>query len=202
VSNSGTAHHPSWERDLMVKTVPIPTPVPATATPVLPTIPVTRLPQPTPARQPITGQQTNVWKDTQGRIQIKYPNGWKATVDPSSPGNILELDGPDNVFFYINIYSRDSAAGTALQGFHARHLASTTRNYNDEAIISTRVGGAPAATMRYSSKLKDGSDPHTGAVWYVDSGNNQFVFEVYAVGTAASHADDINAIMASVSFTG
>lgn len=189
VSNTGTAHHPSWQRDIPLKIAPRPTPTP------LPTLAPTVPPTPRPASANLTA-----WTDPEGRIRLQYPSSWKATRD-NSTGNVLEVDSPDDVFLFVNIFNLDRPASEGIQGFHQRHVTSTTRSYTDGSIQTTRVGGASGAVMGYLSANKSGNpDPHAGKVWYVDSGGKQFVIEVYATGTSLRRTDEINAIINSITF--
>ena len=149
-----------------------------------------------------TPLQTGRWIDPQGRFTIEVPRTWRVTRDATVSSNVVELDSGDDVFVFIDVYAQDGPARQGIEGFHQRHLSSTTRTYTDGNITDVAFGGASSgALMGYqSTSNSDRSDIHTGTVWYLDSGDRQFVIEAYATGATFRRLDEVNAIVSSIEF--
>ena len=141
------------------------------------------------------------WTDPKGLVRVQYPTGWTATQDANVKTNVLELDGPDGTFFYLDIY--DPQTGTNLNDeiadVRSTHTKDTTFTYVDGPVADTKVGGEPAKTFpyTYTTKNKVGAAPLNGSVWDVNHNGKEYL----VTGDAnAAHKPDIDAIVSSITF--
>jgi hypothetical protein len=44
------------------------------------------------------------WTDPDGLVQLRYPAGWHVTIESSSDSSVLELIGPNDTYFYLDIF--------------------------------------------------------------------------------------------------
>lgn len=172
VSKTGSAHHPSWERDVPVKAIP------------RPTVP---------------------WTDSERIISLAYPQEWRATRNATDQNNILELDSPDGVFFYLSKYpqSRSNSANSVwagINGYRDRQLKRTDRSYQQGPIGKTSVDGGYEAFMEFTSVSRSNpSDIRTGVVWYIEGDVQEFVIEAFATGPTFRRRNEVSAIIDTVS---
>jgi len=200
LSNTGTGHHPSWQRDIAVKFE-----AHATATPR-----PTDVPQPTPSPRPNPTLSRSTaaasigamvsWRDPQGRLSFAYPRTW-SPVPATDAGEIYELDSGDKVHFSVYAVQRPDTIQTGTNEYIARQNRRTDRKYTFDATRSGSLGGVPALFTSFRSSVTTGAPaPHTAEVAYASSGGWLFAFEYYTEGTTAQRRDDISAILNSVTF--
>ncbi len=163
-------------------------------------------PTPTGSARPGTAAATTAaalsqtWTDPNGRVKMQYPNGWTATTLAGSQSNILELDGPDNVSLYIDVYTQSGTPAEETQATNDARNKSTQFTFTNGPVTDAKVGGEPGKVVSYTAKRKDqttgtGTD---GVLWIVNHGNNEYDFEALAIGP---HRAEIDAILATVTFT-
>lgn len=200
LSNTGTGHHPAWQRDVAVKLDVHPT---ATPRP-------TAAPQPTPSPRPNPTLSRSTaaasigamvsWRDPQGRLSFAYPRTW-SPVPATDAGEIYELDSGDKVHFSVYAVQRPDTIQTGMNEYIARQNRRTDRKYTFDTTRSGSLGGVPALFTAFRSVATTGAPaPHTAEVAYASSGGWLFAFEYYTDGTTAQRRDDISAILNSVTF--
>ncbi|MGI8856694.1 MAG: hypothetical protein ACR2JW_13175 [Thermomicrobiales bacterium] len=164
-------------------------------------------PTPTGSARPGTAAATTAatlsqtWTDPNGRVKVQYPNGWTATTLAGSQSNILELDGPDNASFYIDVYKQSGTPAEEMQATNDARNKSAQFTFTNGPVTDVKVGGEPGKVVSYTAKRKDqttgtGTD---GVLWIVNHGNSEYDFEALAIGP---HRAEIDAILATVTFTG
>ena len=145
--------------------------------------------------------QVTTWTDPKGLVKLQYPNGWSVTKDTAVDTNVLELDGPDGTYFFLDIYDPQSGATVAaqIQDILDVHTKSTKFTYQDGAVSDTKIGGEAAKTFTftYTEKNKANAQPFSGQIWDVNHGGKEYLI----TGNAnATHRAEINAIIASIVF--
>ncbi len=144
--------------------------------------------------------KTTSWTDPKGLVQVQYPTGWTVTTDPDVKSNVLELDGPDGTYFFVDIY--DPQTGTSLadetQNIRDSHTKSTQYTYVDGNVSDTKVGGEAAKTFpfTYTSK-KIGATTYNGQVWEINHGGKEFLL---TANVGSAHKAEVDAIVASLTF--
>lgn len=164
---------------------------------------------PTPTGSPRPGATTasttvslgQTWTDPNGRVKLQYPNGWTVTKLANSQSNILELDGPDGVSFYVDVYRQTGTPAEETQATTDARDKSAQFTFTNSPVADTKVGGEAGKVVSYTAKRKDqttstGTD---GTLWIVNHGGSEYDFEALAVG---KHRPEIDAILATVVFTG
>ena len=140
------------------------------------------------------------WTDPNGHVKVQYPNDWTATTLADSQSNILELDGPDNVSFYIDVYKQSGTPADEMQSTNDARAKSTQFTFNNGPVADTKVAGESGKMVSYTAKRKDQTGTGTdGVLWIVNHGNSEYDFEALAIG---KHRPEIDAILATVTFTG
>ena len=90
---------------------------------------------------------------------------------------------------------------SGVLGYRTRQGKRTDRTYRFQDVVSSSLGGAPAAYMAYQSvSTKNASDIHTAEVAYVSTNGWMFAFEYFTDGTAWRRRDEIVAMLNSVTF--
>jgi eukaryotic-like serine/threonine-protein kinase len=144
---------------------------------------------------------TTSWTDPKGLVKVQYPNGWTVTQDTNVKSNVLELDGPDGTFFYLDIYDPQTGASPSdeIADVRSSHAKDTTFTYTDGPVVDTKVGGEPAKTFPYTFTAKDkvGAAPLSGVIWDVNHNGKEYLI----TGDAnAAHKADLDAIVSSITF--
>jgi len=141
------------------------------------------------------------WTDPNGRLKFRYPNGWTVTKVANSQSNIVEVDGPDNVSFYVDAFKQSGTPTEEVQASKDIHAKNTQLAYTDGPTADANVGGEPGKILTYTVKRKDQATGTTidGVLWIVNHGGREYDFEALAVG---KHRPEIDAIVASIVFTG
>jgi hypothetical protein len=141
------------------------------------------------------------WTDPSGRLKFQYPNGWTVTKLTNSQSNIVEVDGPDNVSFYVDIFKQSGTPTQELQDTTDARAKSTQLTFTSGPTADAKVGGEPGKMMTYTAKRTDQTAAATtdGVLWIVNHGSSEYDFEALAVG---KHRAEIDAIVASIVFTG
>ncbi len=134
-------------------------------------------------------------------MKLQYPNGWTVTKQANSQSNIVEIDGPDNVSFYIDTYKQSGTPTEEMQTTQDERAKSTQFSFTSSPVTDTKVAGESGKMVSYTAKRKDqptatGTD---GILWIVNHGNTEYDFETLVVG---KHRAEIDAILATVTFTG
>ncbi len=146
------------------------------------------------------GKMTS-WTDPKGLVQLQYPTGWVVKTDPDVKANVLELDGPDGTFFFVDIYDPQTGGSVAdeVQNIRGIHAKSTQFTYVDGAVSDTKVGGevAKAFPFTYTAKNKTGAATYNGQLWEVNHGGKEFLL---TANVESAHKAEIDAIVASITF--
>ncbi len=140
---------------------------------------------------------TKFWTDPDGRLQFQYPANWTITKLASDKDNVVEVDGPDGVLFYMNTYAATGNAADGIQAFRNSHTKSTDYTYTDGAVTDGKIGGEPSKIMSstYVKKVAPTTTPLTVTYWVVIRSGTEFDFDVRNVGT---HRAEVDAIVASI----
>lgn len=145
--------------------------------------------------------KTTSWTDPRGLVQLQYPTGWTVKTDPDVKANVLELDGPDGTFFFVDIYDPQTSGSVAdeVQNIRDSHTKSTQFTYVDGTASDTNVGGEAAKTFpfTYTAKNKAGATAFNGQVWAVNHGGKEFLLTANA---GSAHKAEIDTIIASITF--
>ncbi len=145
--------------------------------------------------------KTTSWTDPKGLVQLQYPTGWTVTTDPTVKSNVLELDGPDGTFFFVDIY--DPQTGTSVtdevQNIRDTHTKSTQFIYVDGNVSDTKVGGEAAKMFpfTYTAKNKTGATTYNGQLWEVNHSAKEYLL---TANVESPHRAEIDAIIASITF--
>jgi serine/threonine-protein kinase len=144
---------------------------------------------------------TMTWTDPKGLVKVQYPNGWTVTQDTNVKTNVLELDGPDGTFFYLDIYDPQTGTNPSdeIADVRSSHAKDTTFTYVDGPVVDTKVGGEPAKTFPYTFTAKDkpSAAPLTGVIWDVNHNGKEYLI----TGDAnAAHKPDLDAIVSAITF--
>jgi hypothetical protein len=144
---------------------------------------------------------TMTWTDPRGLVKVQYPNGWTVTQDTNVKTNVLELDGPDGTFFYLDIYDPQTGTNPSdeIADVRSSHAKDTTFTYVDGPVVDTKVGGEPAKTFPYTFTAKDkpSAAPLTGVIWDVNHNGKEYLI----TGDAnAAHKPDLDAIVSAITF--
>jgi eukaryotic-like serine/threonine-protein kinase len=144
---------------------------------------------------------TTTWTDPKGLVKMQYPSGWTVTQDTNVKTNVLELDGPDGTFFYLDIYDPQTGISPSdeIADVRSSHAKDTTFTYTDGPVVDTKVGGEPAKTFPYTFTAKDkvGAAPLSGVIWDVNHNGKEYLI----TGDAnAAHKADLDAIVSSITF--
>jgi hypothetical protein len=147
----------------------------------------------------VTLDQT--WTDPNGHVKVQYPSGWTVTTVPNSQSNILELDGPDNVSFYVDVYKQSGTPAEETQATNDARNKSTQFIFANGPTTDAKVGGEPGKVVSYTVKRADQPTGAStdGVLWIVNHGNSEYDFEALVIG---KHRAEIDAILATVAFTG
>jgi hypothetical protein len=147
------------------------------------------------------GTLGQTWTDPSGRLTFQYPNGWTVTQLANSQSNLVEVDGPDNISFYVDIFKQSGTPAEEAQATTDARAKSAQLVFTSGPTADAKVGGEPGKVMTYTAKRKDQTTgPATdGVLWIVNHGSSEYDFEALPVG---KHRPEIDAIIASVVFTG
>lgn len=196
--DTGTATATVASASTLTSSATVSATIPAAAT----SAPATAAPtaRPTVGTPPGTNGLT-AWTDPRGLVRLQYPSGWNVTKDADVKANVLELDGPDGTFFFLDIYDPQTSANLndEIADVRSSHTKDTTFTYVDGPVSDAKVGGEPAKSFPYSytTKNKPGSATLSGQVWDVNHNGKEFLL----TGDAnAAHKAEIDAIVASVTF--
>ncbi len=144
---------------------------------------------------------TKTWTDPKGLVQLQYPNGWTVTTDSAVSSDVLELDGPDNTFFFVDIYDPQTAATISdeIADVRSGHAKATKFTYVDGPVSDVQVGGEPAKTFTFTYTAKDtpGATTYNGQIWDVNHNGREFLLTANVGG---AHTAEIDAIIASIAF--
>lgn len=145
------------------------------------------------------GNTAATWTDPGQRIRLQYPGGWKATQLPGDPQNLLELDGPDGVLFYVDMFDQTGPPDAIINVVKQVHQQSTVYSYADNFVLDTTVGGEAGKLLNFAYvPLGDTTaPPRTGKIWIVTHGGSEFDFQAR---NQSAHAGEVDAIVASVVF--
>jgi len=145
--------------------------------------------------------KTTSWTDPKGLVELRYPSGWTVTIDANVSSNVLELDGPDGTFFFVDIYDPQTGTSVAdeVQNIRSVHAKSTQFTYVDGPVSDTTVSGEPAKTFpfTYTAKNKPGATTFNGQIWEVNHGGKEYLLTANA---GAAHKAEIDAIISSITF--
>jgi hypothetical protein len=139
------------------------------------------------------------WTDPQQQLRLQYPGGWKATQLPGTAQNLLELDGPDGVLFFIDLFDQTGPPDAIVNAVKQIHVQSTIYAYADNYVLDTAVGGEPGKLLNFAYVPRDdlAGAPRTGKLWIVTHGGKEFDFQAR---NQSAHAGEVDAIVASVVF--
>lgn len=157
------------------------------------------------AAPPATGPVTNsaggaaTWTDPEQRLRLQYPGGWKVTRLPDVAQNLLELDGPDGILFFIDLFDQTGPPDAIIPVVKQVHAQSTIYDYADTFVLDIVVGGEPGKLLNFAYMQKDDrtGPPKTGKLWIVTHGGKEFDFQAR---NQSAHAGEVDAIVASVTF--
>lgn len=140
-----------------------------------------------------------LWTDPQQQLRLQYPGGWKATQLPGTAQNLLELDGPDGVLFFVDMFDQTGPPDTSVTAIKQIHAQSTIYAYADNYVLDTAVGGESGKLLNFAYVPQDNLTvaPRTGKLWIVTHGGKEFDFEAR---NQSAHAGEVDAIVASVVF--
>lgn len=146
-----------------------------------------------------SGAGSGVWTDPEQRVRLQYPSGWAATSDSGIPFNVLILNGPDGVQFYVNVFDQTGSPDAIVGAVKQVHQQSPSFFYADNFVLDATVGGEAGKVLNYgySPKNDTTSPPRTGKLWIVTHGGKEFDFEVRNLG---GHGGDADVLIASVVF--
>ncbi len=154
---------------------------------------------------PISPVTTNIsgaaatWTDPEQRLRLQYPGGWKATQFPGNAQNLLELDGPDGVLFFIDLFDQTGPPDAIINVVKQVHKQSTVYSYADNSVLDIAVGGESGNLLNFAYVSQDNASapPRTGKLWIVTHGGKEFDFQAR---NQSAHAGEVDAIVASVVF--
>ncbi len=156
---------------------------------------------PTPGNPPIffAGGAMNTWTDPEKRLRLQFPGGWNVTRLPGTAQNLLELDGPDGVLFFVDLFDQTATPDAIIDAAKQIHRQSTVYTYTDTTALAVTVGGEPGVTLNFTYTSPDAATipTRTGRLWVVNHGGKEFDFQVRNQG---GHASDVDGIVASVVF--
>lgn len=173
-----------------------------TRAPTATTVPATAPPTARPTVPPTSGASNlATWADPKGLVRLQYPTDWSVTKDAGVATNVLELDGPDGTFFFLDIYDPQTAANLTdeIADVRSSHTKDTTFTYTDGPVSDAVVGGEPAKTFlfTYAPKNKPGAATLSGKIWDVNRSGKEFLL---TGNSNAAHNAEIDAIVASLAF--
>jgi hypothetical protein len=141
----------------------------------------------------------STWIDTEQRLQLQYPSNWQVTRLAATPQNLLELDGPDGVLYFLEIYDQRGTPATLMADWERIHQQSTVYYYADNYVLDTGVGGEPGKLLNFAYTAQNdlSTPPRTGKLWVVTHGGKEYDFQGR---NQSAHAAEVDAITASVVF--
>ena len=184
------------------------TAAPATSTPAATpsataTIAPTATAAPVASIAPALSGPTGSWTDPENRVTVRFPTDWQketfdtrdenATLEKAQP--LLQLTGPDDVHFSVNIYMSAKTLDEDVRAFLDATTSDPKFAFKPDQTQDVRVGGE-AAKLLTGSYMQNGA-PVSVAVWFVDHGGKRFGFSADQIGT---HRSAIDAIVASITF--
>jgi hypothetical protein len=139
------------------------------------------------------------WTDPQQQLRLQYPGGWKATQLPGTAQNLLELDGPDGVLFFIDMFDQTGPPDLLVNAVKQIHAQSTIYAYADNSVLDISVGGESGKLLNFAYVPQNDltTPPRTGKLWIVTHGGKEFDFQAR---NQSAHAGEVDAIVASVVF--
>jgi hypothetical protein len=141
---------------------------------------------------------TQTYSDTTGGFKFQYPTGWTATRLANSQSNIVEIDGPDNISFYVDIYDQAGTPDDEMQETITGRQQSTQIVFTPNPVMDATVAGEQGKMLTYSFKRSQGSTISSdGVLWIVNHNGHEYDFEAVAVG---KHRPEIDAIVQSIVF--
>ena len=117
-------------------------------------------------------------------MKVQYPSGWTVTTVPNSQSNILELDGPDNVSFYVDVYKQSGTPAEETQATNDARNKSTQFIFANGPTTDAKVGGEPGNVVSYTVKRADQPTGAStdGVLWIVNHSNSEYDFEALVIG--------------------
>ena len=150
---------------------------------------------------PVTAANAGLqsWTDSRQRVRLQFPAGWSVTRLADFANNALELDGPDNLLVFLDIYDQSGTPMQAAYAFRDVHGMSTAFAYTDGPVNTIQVGGESGAgmTFTYTARNAPATGARDGAIWIVNHAGSEFDFQARNIGT---HGPEITALIASVAF--
>lgn len=151
---------------------------------------------PTAPPKTITSAQ---WTDPDKNVSLQYPSDWKVTKLAGSPTNLVELDGPDNVKFYVEADTSDGPPTQEMQALTDSETKDQSVVYTFDTAKDVTVGGEQGSSITYKFAAKGSPNVlHVGANWVVNHGSREYALIATDIGV---HHFEIDAIIASVAFT-
>jgi hypothetical protein len=142
---------------------------------------------------------SRVWTDPKGIVRITHPDAWKETIDSSFQGNFLELDGPNDTYFYVDIFDGSKTLDAEINEYLTGHKNNQKISYTDGPVSDLKIGGEAAKTFSFTYAQKaTPTDTMTGQIWIVNHGGKEYVLTVDNATPQQQAA--IDAIVASLVF--
>ncbi len=145
------------------------------------------------------GGAVGTWTDPEQRLRLQYPGGWKVTRLPGAAQNLLELDGPDGVLFFVDMFDQSGPPDALIDAVKQIHRQSVVYSYADNNVSQGTVGAEPAIALDFTYVSQDNTiaPPRTGKLWIANHGGKEFDFQARNQG---GHTGDVEGIVASVVF--
>jgi hypothetical protein len=138
-----------------------------------------------------------------GAVAFRLPSGWKADPNDTSPGppHITILGPAPTLKLVVYVYDQSNPP-TTLDDELASYVDAARQNttVTDEGGLDTQIGGEPAKAYRLSGTLNKDGTPFSSVITVVFHNGKIFAFFANANANPLPNYDDLNALLATVTF--
>ncbi|HEY7908909.1 MAG TPA: hypothetical protein VIC60_08530 [Thermomicrobiales bacterium] len=150
-----------------------------------------------------TGGTSQTPVNLNGAVAFRLPNGWKTDPNDTSPGppHITILGPTPTLKMVVYVYDQSNPPAT-LDDELASYVDAARQNttVTDEGGLDTQIGGEPAKAYRLSGTLNKDGSPFSSIITVVFHNGKTFAFFANANANPIPNYDDINTLLATVTF--
>jgi hypothetical protein len=141
--------------------------------------------------------------DLSGTVAFRLPSGWTTDPNDTSPGppHVTILGPAPSLKLVVYVEDQTNPPAT-LDDELAAYVDAARQNttVTDEGGLDTQVGGEPAKAYRLSGTLNKNGSPFSSIITVVIHNGKVFTFFANANANPMPNYDDLNALLATVTF--